>query len=89
MESDTGQNRSVRLWAGAYSITVLIVFVVLVLLGLVMRLAQSGAVEVRPDYFYAIMTLHGLGMVGVLYTAGYAAVWYLASKYVQPRYCSV
>ena len=84
MESDTGQNRSVRLWAGAYSITVLIVFVVLVLLGLVMRLAQSGAVEVRPDYFYAIMTLHGLGMAGVLYTAGYAAVWYLVSKYVQP-----
>lgn len=73
-----------RLWAGTYSITALLVFVVLVLLGLLMRLGQSGAIDVRPDYFYAIMTLHGLGMAGVLYTAGYAAIWYLLSRYVQP-----
>jgi cytochrome c oxidase subunit 1 len=84
MINDTGQGRSVRLWAGAYSITTLIVFVVLVLLGSVMRLGQSGAVDVRADYFYAIMTLHGLGMAGVLYTAGYAAIWYLVSTYVRP-----
>jgi cytochrome c oxidase subunit 1 len=63
---------------------VLIVFVVLVLLGFIMRLAQSGTVDMQPDYFYAIMTLHGLGMVGVLYTAGYAVCWYMVSKYVQP-----
>jgi len=84
MISDTGQSSSVRLWTGAYSITALIVFVVLVLLGLIMRVAQSGVVDVRPDYFYAMMTLHGLGMAGVLYTAGYAMIWYLVSKYVQP-----
>jgi cytochrome c oxidase subunit 1 len=84
MSNDAGQSARVRLWAGTYSITALIVFVVLVLLGLVMRLGQSGAINVRPDYFYAIMTLHGLGMAGVLYTAGFAAVWYLLSKYVQP-----
>ncbi|MCP4817030.1 MAG: hypothetical protein GY888_31330, partial [Planctomycetaceae bacterium] len=85
MSSDTGQGRGVRLWAGAYSITALIVFVVLVVLGLIMRLSQSGVVAVPADYFYAIMTLHGLGMAGVLYTAGYAAIWFLASKYVQPN----
>ena len=84
MISDTGKSTSVRLWAGTYSITVLIVFVVLVLLGLIMRVAQSGAVDMPPDYFYAIMTLHGLGMAGVLYTAGYAMIWYLVSQYVRP-----
>jgi len=84
MTDETEQGTSATLWAGVYSITALILFVVLVLLGLVMRLGQSGAVAVRPDYFYAIMTLHGLGMAGVLYTAGYAANWYLVSKYVQP-----
>ena len=84
MISDAGQNKSVRLWTGAYSITVLIVFVVLVLLGFVMRAVQSTAFDISPDYFYAIMTLHGLGMVGVLYTAGYAMNWYMVSKYVQP-----
>jgi len=81
---DAGQTKSVRLWTGTYSITVLIVFVVLVLLGLVMRLGQSTAVEVSPNFFYAIMTLHGLGMAGVLYTAGYAMSWYTVSKYVRP-----
>lgn len=84
MNNDAGQSARVRLWAGTYSITALIVFAVLVLLGLVMRLGQSGVVDVRPDYFYAIMTLHGLGMAGVLYTAGYAAIWYLLAKYVRP-----
>lgn len=84
MTNDDSTSRSEKLWTGIYSITALIVFVVLVLLGFVMRVSQSGVVEVRPDYFYAIMTLHGLGMAGVLYTAGYAAVWYLLAKHVQP-----
>ncbi len=84
MTNDSGQSASVRLWAGAYSITALLVFVVLVLLGFVMRVSQSGLAVVPPDLFYAIMTLHGLGMAGVLYTAGFTAIWYLASKYVQP-----
>jgi cytochrome c oxidase subunit 1 len=84
MIGDAKQGSSTKFWAGAYSITALVVFVVLVLLGLVMRVSQSGFVEVRPDYFYAIMTLHGLGMAGVLYTAGFAAVWYLIARYAQP-----
>ncbi|HJL53057.1 MAG TPA: cbb3-type cytochrome c oxidase subunit I [Arenicellales bacterium] len=84
MTNATEQSSRVRFWAGAYSITVLIVFLVLVLLGLVMRIGQSGIAAVPPDLFYAIMTLHGLGMAGLLYTAGYAAIWYLSSKYVRP-----
>lgn len=79
------QSSSVKLWTGVYSITALLVFVVLVLLGLIMRISQSGIAELRPDYFYAIMTLHGLGMAGVLYTAGFAAVWYLLARYVRPN----
>ena len=81
---ETEQRGDVRLWTGVYAITALIVFLVLVLLGFVMRMGQSGVLEVRPDYFYAIMTLHGLGMTGVLYTAAYAAIWFQISKYVKP-----
>ena len=84
MTNGNNQTNNVKLWSVVYSITSLIVFVVLVLLGLVMRMNQAGAIELRPDYFYAVMTLHGLGMAGVLYTAGYAAVWYLLARYVQP-----
>lgn len=84
MTNGNNQAQNVKLWSGVYSITSLIVFLVLVLLGLAMRMSQAGTIDLRPDYFYAVMTLHGLGMAGVLYTAGYAAVWFLLAKYVQP-----
>jgi cytochrome c oxidase subunit 1 len=63
-------------------ITVMTLFVVLVLLGLVMRMAQGSLVQLPPDLFYAIMTLHGLGMAGTLFVGGIAALWYLLSEYV-------
>ncbi len=67
-----------------YAITGLVVFFVLVLLGFTMRLNQAGALDLPPDFFYALMTLHGLGMVGVLYVAAYIGVWYLISQYTKP-----
>jgi cytochrome c oxidase subunit I len=84
MASESDLSGRVNRWTGVYSITALVLFMVLAVLGLLMRSGQAGVIEVRPDYFYSIMTLHGLGMAGVLYTAGYAAVWYLLAKYVQP-----
>ncbi|MDH4224459.1 MAG: cbb3-type cytochrome c oxidase subunit I [Deltaproteobacteria bacterium] len=67
-----------------YTVTALLVFLVLALLGWVMRLTQSGMVQLPSDAFYSVMTLHGLGMAGVMYTGAYAALWYLLSGYVQP-----
>lgn len=64
--------------------TSVVVFVVLVSLGLVMRLSQAGSLDLRPDRFYAVMTLHGLGMAGTLFMGGLAAVWYRSRRWVQP-----
>lgn len=66
------------LWLG----TALALFLILALLGLVMRLNQAGALSATPDLFYAIMTLHGLGMTGAMFMSGIACVWFLLSRYV-------
>jgi cytochrome c oxidase subunit 1 len=61
-------------------LTALVLFPVLAILGLLMRTQQGGYLQaVPPEYFYAIMTLHGLGMVGLWFVAGMAvgvfAIW--------------
>ncbi len=62
--------------------TVLVLFLVLILLGFLMRASQGSIIHLPDDFFYAIMTLHGLGMAGVLFVGGMMALWYLLSKYV-------
>src|SRR5262249_14681248 len=53
----------------------LVLFPVLALLGVVMRTLQAGFFAATPpEWFYAVMTLHGLGMVGVWFVAGLAAL---------------
>jgi cytochrome c oxidase subunit I len=68
-----------QLWAW----TVPVLFLVLVLLGLTMRLSQATVIKVDADLFYAIMTLHGLGMAGTAFVAGFAGVTYLLASYVR------
>ena len=64
--------------------TALVLFPVLVLLGLLMRAAQSDLVpDLDATRFYSVMTLHGVGMVGLWYTAGMASVCFLLSRYVR------
>ena len=63
--------------------TVPALFLVLVLLGLAMRSSQAGIIDVDADYLYAVMTLHGLGMVGTAFGAGFAGVTYLLAQYVR------
>ena len=63
----------------------LVLFPVLAILGLVMRTLQAGFFAATPpEWFYAVMTLHGLGMVGVWFVAGLAAMSFLLTKYVRP-----
>ena len=61
----------------------LALFPTLALLGLVMRMTQSNMVVLAPEYFYAVMTLHGVGMVGLWYVAGMAGVSYILTRYVR------
>jgi len=63
--------------------TVPVLFLVLVLLGLMMRSNQAGIINADPDYFYAAMTLHGLGMAGTRFVAGLVGVTYLLARYVR------
>jgi len=66
-------------------LTALVLFPVLALLGFLMRALQAGYMpSVPPEWFYAIMTLHGLGMVGLWFVAGMAGISVLLARYVRP-----
>src|SRR4030095_11681647 len=66
-------------------LTALVLFPVLAILGLLMRTQQGGYLQaIPPEVFYAIMTLHGLGMVGLWFVAGMAVISVLLANYVKP-----
>lgn len=66
-------------------LTALVLFPVLAILGVLMRTQQSGYLQAMPpEFFYAIMTLHGLGMVGLWFVAGMAVISVLLATYVKP-----
>jgi cytochrome c oxidase subunit 1 len=70
-----GQRRLAVTWG----ITFLIFFPLLAMLGLFMRLGQAELIKLLLANFYAFMTLHGLGMMGLLFSMAFAAIWYLVS----------
>ena len=48
-----------------------------------MRAGQSNWLhQLSPEYFYAVMTLHGLGMVGLWFVAAMAVLNYVLTRYV-------
>jgi cytochrome c oxidase subunit I len=66
-------------------LTALVLFPVLSVLGFLMRALQAGFMSsVPPEWFYAVMTLHGLGMVGLWFAAGMAGISVLLARYVRP-----
>ena len=68
-----------------WGITVLLLLPVLALLGYFMRLYQSGAFPgMRAEWFYAVLMLHSLGMVGTWFLGSMAGVSYLLLKYTRP-----
>ncbi len=59
-----------------------LVLLIMMLLGLIMRLAQAQWINVQPDFFYMVMTMHGAGMVGIAGLSGAAVMWYFVRRYV-------
>ncbi len=60
-----------------YMIFGFLMFVILGILGLFMRAQQSGILYLGDDWFYRIMTLHGIGMISsalLIVFGGFAAV---------------
>lgn len=60
-----------------WAITFLILFPVLILLGMLMRIKQGEIIDISMSKFYSFMTLHGLGMAGVLFSIALASLSYL------------
>jgi cytochrome c oxidase subunit 1 len=59
-----------------------LVLLVMMILGLLIRLAQGGWLTIEPATFYQIMTVHGVGMVGLAALGGASVMWYFLSQYV-------
>lgn len=79
-----GARPAVRTATLVWLVTLLAVFVVMVLLGITMRLGQGAEVDLQPPTFYAIMTMHGLGMAGSMFTLGLVIVWCITARRCRP-----
>jgi cytochrome c oxidase subunit 1 len=58
------------------------VFLLMMVVGIVMRVAQGNIVVVDPVLFYQLMTAHGAGMVGAAGLSGAAIMWYFLGRHV-------
>lgn len=61
-----------------------VLFPILILLGIYMRSVQAGALAGLQDWFYPMMTLHGVGMVGVWFVAPMACAAHVLTRYAAP-----
>ncbi|MBN9460890.1 MAG: cbb3-type cytochrome c oxidase subunit I [Burkholderiales bacterium] len=61
-----------------------VLFPVLILLGIFMRTVQGGGLGTLQSWFYPMMTLHGVGMVGVWYVASMACAADALGRYCDP-----
>ena len=75
-------NKSARSAILAYLGISALVYVLMMLLGLLMRLGQAQWLGIPPNIFYQVMTAHGAGMVGISGLAASAVLWYFLRRYV-------
>ena len=78
-EAQRAGTRAVLAYVGIAAV----VIALMMLFGLLMRLAQAGMLPVSPARFYQIMTAHGIGMVGIAGVGGAAVMWYFLRQYVR------
>ena len=67
----------------AYTLTGVLVFLLMMLAGVAMRAAQGNWITIGPDLFYQIMTVHGAGMVGTAGLAATGVLWHFLRRYVR------
>lgn len=72
-----------RPWVVFYLATTGVVIFLMMVFGLIMRLAQAGWLVLEPTLFYQMMTVHGTGMVGIVALGGAAVMWHYLSAYVR------
>jgi cytochrome c oxidase subunit I len=61
----------------AFVVAGLTVFGLMLLAGIAMRAAQANWIAIAPAQFYALMTLHGAGMIVAMAMCGMGVLWYL------------
>ncbi|MGC5328767.1 cbb3-type cytochrome c oxidase subunit I [Brevibacillus sp. SYSU BS000544] len=66
----------------AYLVVSVAVLLLMMIVGLLMLLSQGKVINLSPDFFYQIMTLHGTGMVGISALGATAVMWYFLGQYV-------
>ncbi len=60
-----------------------LVIILMMVLGLLMKMAQGGLITIDPSIFYQILTAHGIGMVGVSGLTGAAIMWFFLAHHVE------
>ncbi len=60
-----------------------VVFLLMMVFGTTLRYEQGQWLGLGPEYFYQIMTAHGVGMVGISGLAASAVMWFFLSRHVQ------
>lgn len=68
-----------------YLVTSLVLLLVMMVFGLLMRLAQGAWLTITPKMFYELMTAHGAGMVGTAALGASAVMWFFLRNYVPLR----
>lgn len=80
MSSQPAMARPPRRDTLVWEATALVLFLVLTGIGFALRAGQGDLATIGPERFYSFMTLHGIGMSGVMFISGLAAVWYLLAR---------
>ena len=79
-------NASLKPQSGAVALSMLIsraVFLLMMIIGLLMRASQGEIIAIEPTFFYQLLTVHGAGMVGTAGLSGAAIMWYFVGRHVQ------
>lgn len=71
-----------RVALNLYLVTALALFVLMMVIGLTMRMAQATWITVSPDLFYKLLSMHGAGMVGATALVTTGVMWFFLRKYV-------
>lgn len=59
-----------------------LILLLMMLYGVMMRLAQGQWLALDSDMFYKLMTMHGVGMVGAAVMGGLSIMWYFADRHL-------